>query len=179
MSDARVIKTRDEISLLNHSAMMVDVAYDELYRAMQPGMKRKRSRRPGEQSALRHGLGVCRSGERHFRRALLPASARFLRPQPAPRRSGLLRHSAFLHGLSHLLLPHVQHRLRAARHGGRLQALPRLHRCVHRADPPRPHHRASGFRVAEGERVRLPQRGSLLRRCSSGTASAWRSGKSR
>src|SRR6202048_20223 len=38
MSDARVIKTRDEISLLNHSAMMVDAAYDELYRAMKPGM---------------------------------------------------------------------------------------------------------------------------------------------
>src|ERR1700745_1804179 len=38
MSDARVIKTRDEISLLNHSAMMVDAAYDELYRSMKPGM---------------------------------------------------------------------------------------------------------------------------------------------
>lgn len=38
MSDARLIKTQDEISLLNHSAMMVDVAYDELYRAMKPGM---------------------------------------------------------------------------------------------------------------------------------------------
>ncbi len=38
MSEARLIKTRDEISLLNHSAMMVDAAYDELYRAMKPGM---------------------------------------------------------------------------------------------------------------------------------------------
>src|SRR6204780_4293794 len=38
MSDARVIKTEDEIALLNHSAMMVDAAYDELYRAMKPGM---------------------------------------------------------------------------------------------------------------------------------------------
>src|ERR1700736_2111345 len=38
MSEARLIKTRDEISLLNHSAMMVDAAYDELYRAMRPGM---------------------------------------------------------------------------------------------------------------------------------------------
>ena len=38
MSDARVIKTQDEISLLNHSAMMVDAAYDELYLAMKPGM---------------------------------------------------------------------------------------------------------------------------------------------
>ena len=38
MSEARLIKTRDEISLLNHSAMMVDAAYDELYRAMRPGL---------------------------------------------------------------------------------------------------------------------------------------------
>src|SRR5579885_1829975 len=39
MSDARVIKTQDEVALLNHSAMMVDAAYDELYRAMKPGMR--------------------------------------------------------------------------------------------------------------------------------------------
>src|SRR5512140_795501 len=39
MSAARVIKTQDEISLLNHSAMMVDAAYDELYRAMKPGLR--------------------------------------------------------------------------------------------------------------------------------------------
>src|SRR5213083_1071477 len=39
MSDARMIKTEDEISLLAHSAMMVDAAYDELYRAMKPGFK--------------------------------------------------------------------------------------------------------------------------------------------
>lgn len=39
LSDARVIKTEDEIALLNHSAMMVDAAYDELYRAMRPGMR--------------------------------------------------------------------------------------------------------------------------------------------
>ena len=38
MSEARVIKTQDEITLLNTSAMMVDAAYDELYRAMKPGM---------------------------------------------------------------------------------------------------------------------------------------------
>jgi Xaa-Pro aminopeptidase len=38
MSDARVIKTQDEISLLNHSAMMVDAAYHDLYVAMKPGM---------------------------------------------------------------------------------------------------------------------------------------------
>jgi Xaa-Pro aminopeptidase len=39
MSEARVIKTRDEISLLNTSASMVDAAYHELYQAMKPGMR--------------------------------------------------------------------------------------------------------------------------------------------
>ena len=39
LSEARVLKTEDEIALLNHSAMMVDAAYDELYRAMKPGMR--------------------------------------------------------------------------------------------------------------------------------------------
>src|SRR6476661_6653158 len=39
MSDVREIKTQDEISLLTHSAAMVDAAYFELYRAMKPGMR--------------------------------------------------------------------------------------------------------------------------------------------
>jgi Xaa-Pro aminopeptidase len=39
MSDARVIKTQDEITLLNMSAMMVDAAYHDLYCAMKPGMR--------------------------------------------------------------------------------------------------------------------------------------------
>ena len=39
MQEARVIKTRDEITLLNHACMMVDAAYEELYRAMRPGVR--------------------------------------------------------------------------------------------------------------------------------------------
>jgi len=39
MSDIREIKTQDEILLLNHSAMLVDGAYHELYHAMRPGFK--------------------------------------------------------------------------------------------------------------------------------------------
>jgi Xaa-Pro aminopeptidase len=39
MSEARVIKTQDEIALLNTSASMVDAAYHELYTAMKPGMR--------------------------------------------------------------------------------------------------------------------------------------------
>jgi Xaa-Pro aminopeptidase len=39
MSEARVIKTEDEIALLNTAAAMVDAAYHELYEAMKPGMR--------------------------------------------------------------------------------------------------------------------------------------------
>ncbi len=39
MSTVRMIKTRDEIALLNQSASLVDAAYDALYRAMKPGMR--------------------------------------------------------------------------------------------------------------------------------------------
>jgi Xaa-Pro aminopeptidase len=39
MSDARLIKLQDEIALLTHAAAQVDAAYDELYRAMKPGMR--------------------------------------------------------------------------------------------------------------------------------------------
>ena len=39
MSDAREIKTEDEISLLTQAAGMVDAAYYDLYRAMKPGMR--------------------------------------------------------------------------------------------------------------------------------------------
>jgi len=39
MQRARVIKTQDEITLLDTACMMVDAAYDELYREMKPGIR--------------------------------------------------------------------------------------------------------------------------------------------
>ena len=39
MQQARVIKTQDEITLLNTACMMVDSAYDHLYEHMRPGMR--------------------------------------------------------------------------------------------------------------------------------------------
>jgi Xaa-Pro aminopeptidase len=39
MHEVRKIKTQDEITLLNSATMMVDAAYDELYRFMKPGVK--------------------------------------------------------------------------------------------------------------------------------------------
>lgn len=39
MQEARLIKTQDEITLLTTACMMVDAAYEELYRAMKPGVR--------------------------------------------------------------------------------------------------------------------------------------------
>jgi len=39
MQQARMIKTQDEITLLNTACAMVDAAYEELYRAMRPGLR--------------------------------------------------------------------------------------------------------------------------------------------
>jgi Xaa-Pro aminopeptidase len=39
MQQARMIKTRDEITLLDTACMMVDSAYEHLYREMRPGMR--------------------------------------------------------------------------------------------------------------------------------------------
>src|SRR5487761_1968 len=39
MQQARMIKTQDEITLLATACMMVDAAYDELYRALRPGLR--------------------------------------------------------------------------------------------------------------------------------------------
>jgi Xaa-Pro aminopeptidase len=39
LQQARVIKSQDEITLLNAACMMVDAAYEELYREMRPGMR--------------------------------------------------------------------------------------------------------------------------------------------
>jgi Xaa-Pro aminopeptidase len=39
MQQARMIKTRDEITLLNTACSMVDAAYEELYRALRPGVR--------------------------------------------------------------------------------------------------------------------------------------------
>ena len=128
MSDAREIKTQDEISLLTHSAAMVDAAYYELYKAMKPGMRENEAVGLVAQGAVRARVGVRRRRQRDFGRALQSASARVLGSRAAAGRSGVLRHPPLLHGLSHLLLPLLRDRLGVARAGRCLQAVPRLSR---------------------------------------------------
>ena len=55
MQNVRMIKTQDEITLLSTACMMVDAAYEELYRTMRPGIKE--SECVGVVSKLLHDLG--------------------------------------------------------------------------------------------------------------------------
>src|SRR6266446_322912 len=55
MQQARVIKTRDEITLLSTACMMVDAAYEELYRFMRPGVRENEC--VGLVSKVLYGLG--------------------------------------------------------------------------------------------------------------------------
>jgi hypothetical protein len=106
-------------------------------RAAEARRARERHRRRGEQVPLHARLRRRRSDQRHFRRALQSASAQFHRPHVPARRSGVLRHPAILHGLPHLLLPHLQCRPRDAGAARRLQEGARVARSRHRPDQAR------------------------------------------
>ena len=121
------------------------------------GLSRERLRRARQQEPVRGRLGVRRGRQRDLRRALQPPSARLHRPRAAPGRPGLLRHPAQLHGLPHVLLPHLRGGQRVAPAGRRLQALPLLPRRGDRPDPPRRDHRRGRRGLAQGPGVRLPR----------------------
>ena len=80
-----------------------------------PGLPRERVRRARQQGPVRDGLRAGRGRQRDLRRALLAPPARLHRPRAAPGRPRLLRHPPELHGLPHVLLPHVRGLERVAR----------------------------------------------------------------
>ena len=80
MLDARVIKSPDEIMLLNQAAAMVDGVYQDIVERAQARHPGERDRRAGQQAALRDGLRPGRGDQRDLRRALQPAPAQLHRP---------------------------------------------------------------------------------------------------
>jgi len=90
-----VIKTQTKFAV-NHSAMMVDAAYDELYRAMKPGMSENQA--VGLASKVLYDLGS------EYVEAVNAISGERCNPHPhvfsdrvlRPGGSGLLRYFAFL-----------------------------------------------------------------------------------
>ena len=144
MLEAREVKSSDEIALLNRAAAMVDGAYDLIYEKLRPGVRENDIVADGQRVPLPPRLRRRRSGQRDFRRALQPASAQLHRPHDPPGRPGLLRHPAVVHGLPHLLLPHLQRRSRHAAQHDAYKNGARVARQRHRpASSPAPRPRTS------------------------------------
>ncbi len=77
--------------------MMVDAAYDELYRAMKPWYERKPGRRTPPARCSTISAPNSRSDQRDLRRAPQPPPARLPTARPPAGRPGLPRHSPLLH----------------------------------------------------------------------------------
>ena len=178
--EARRIKTRDEITLLAQACSMVDAAYDELYEFLRPGVRENEC--VGLVSKVLYDLGSeyvegvnAISGER-----CSPHPHVYSRPADPARRPGVLRHPAQLPAATG---PATTARSRwAARRGRSATPTPaaastwtRPSRWSSRA--PRPADIVSLWPRAE--RVRLRRRDGRVRACSTATASACRSGRSR
>ena len=92
MLDAREIKSRDEIMLLQHGGLDGRRRLPGHLRGAEARRAGDRDRRAGHQAALRDGLGRRRGDQRRGRRALQPASAQLHRPHHPAGRPGVLRH---------------------------------------------------------------------------------------
>ena len=104
---------------------------------LRPGVHEHEVVARGAAAPVRAGLGARRGDQRRLGRPLQPASARLLRPAAPAGRPGVLRRDPLVHGLPHLLLPHVQRRRDLAVAARRVQAVPRVARRRDRARPAR------------------------------------------
>ena len=180
MSDAREIKTQDEISLLTHSAAMVDAAYHDLYQAMKPGMRENEAVGAGRQA---RSTISARSTSRASTRSPANAAAR---TRTCSRIACCGPGDPVYYDILHSYMGYrtcyyrmLRDRLGVARAERRLQALPRLPRRGDRAGPAGPDDGGDRVGVAEGAGVRLPRTKKRRSRCRWGTASASPSGRSR
>ena len=175
-----MIKTQDEISLLNTACAMVDAAYDELYKAMKPGM------RENEAVGARHqacSTSSARSTSRASTRSRASAAARTRTSSPTACCGRATRCTTTSSTPTWATAPATTGRSRSARASHALvDAYKRCRdypRRGDRADPARRDDRRNRGRLAEGAGVRLPRRGSGVRAAVWATASASRSGRSR
>ncbi len=121
MQQARMIKTEDEITLLNTACMMVDAAYEHLYGPVRPAFR--------ENDCVALVNKVLYEMGSEFVEGVNAISGERCSPHPhvytdralRPGDPALLRHPAQLQRLPHLLLPHVCRRQRLPGAGRRLQ----------------------------------------------------------
>ena len=84
LQEARMIKTQDEITLIVTACMMVDAAYEELYRIMRPGIKESECVAAAAKVLFELGSEHVEGIKRDLGRAVQPASAQLHGPGAAP-----------------------------------------------------------------------------------------------
>ena len=162
MLDAREIKNIDEIVLLNQAAAMVDGTYHMIYEELKPGVRENDIVAKANEMLYRLGSDDVE--------AINAISGERCNPHPHNFTDRLFRpgDQAFFDilqsvpGLSHLLLPHLQHRPRDLRAARRLHKMPRMARQGDRVDQAGCLHRQSRVGVAEGRGLRVPERNGCV-----------------
>ena len=163
MLEAREIKSADEIALLNRAAAMVDGAYHLINEQLKPGVRENDIVAEVNKFLYHHGSDDVE--------AINAISGERCNPHPHNFTDRMLRpgDQAFfdilqsVHGLPHLLLPHLQRRPRHAGAARRLQEGARMARSRHRPDQAGRLDRRGLQRVAEGAGLRLPRRDDGVR----------------
>ena len=135
MLDARLIKSADEIMLLNQAAAMVDGVYQDIVEALKPGIRENEIVALANKRLYEMGSDQVEAINAVSRRAVQPAPAQLLRPADPAGRPGVLRHHPLLQRLPDLLLPHV--RASAARPPSQRDAYTQGARVDGRGDRPR------------------------------------------
>ena len=115
MLQAREVKNIDELTLLNMAAAMVDGVYQDIAEALKPGVKESQIVALATERLYEMGSDCVEAINSISGRALLAAPAQLHRPADPSGRPGVLRRHPVVHGLSHLLLPHLQRRARHRR----------------------------------------------------------------
>ena len=163
MSDAREIKTVDEISLLTHSAAMVDAAYFDLYQAMRPGFR--------ENDAVALVAKRLYEMGSEYVEGVNAISAERASPHPHVFSDRMMRPGdPVFYDILHSYMGYRTCYYRCFAIGSAShQLVDAYKRCRDYLDAsielirPGPLHRGGRLGVAEGHRVRLPGRGSGVR----------------
>ena len=116
MLEARKIKSADELALLDQAAGIVDATYEEIYRMLRPGVRESEIVAAAMKTLFELGSELVE--------AINAISGDRCNPHPHTFSDRLLRPGDQVHGLPHVLLPHVQRLLRDSGSARRLQAVP-------------------------------------------------------
>jgi Xaa-Pro dipeptidase len=158
MLEAREIKSHDEITLLNMAAAMGDGVYQDIYEALKPGVRESEIVAMATKRLYEMGSDCVEAINAIAGERCSPHPHNFTDRLIRPRRPGLFRHHPVVHGLSHVLLPHVHGRIGDPAADRRLQESATVDGRRDRDAEARRHDRQSGAHVSQVHRDRVRDR---------------------